>query len=161
VIPVSRGGIDTAATKIALRRVAEGQIVGMFPEGRINMSDRLFLPVRPGAAVVAIKSAGVVVPCYIQGAPYRKVAWSPLFMPARVRVKFGEPIDSAPYAARIAQGETESEVANELLLRTLRVMAELAGQPAFPVELAGRVWKPSEAELAAAMEEADRREQRR
>src|SRR5689334_17006555 len=55
VIPVNRGGIDTAATKIALRHVREGGVIGMFPEGRINTTDDLFIPVRPGAALVAIK----------------------------------------------------------------------------------------------------------
>src|SRR4029453_12954977 len=49
VIPVGRGGIDTAATKTALRIVESGGLVGMFPEGRINMTDGLFFPLRPGA----------------------------------------------------------------------------------------------------------------
>ena len=161
VIPVTRGGIDTAATKVAMRRVSEGQIVGMFPEGRINMTDRLFLPARPGAAAVAIKSGGVLVPCFIQGAPYRKVAWSPIFMPTRVRVKYGEPIDAAPYMARVEAGEDETAVTNELLIRTMQAMAALAGEPDFTIELAGRVWKPTDAELAAAIEEGERRHRRK
>ena len=161
VIPVTRGGIDTAATKVAMRRVSDGQIVGMFPEGRINMTDELFLPGRPGAAVVAIKGGGVIVPCFIHGAPYRRTAASPFFMSARVRVKYGEPIDAAPYAERIAQGEDEAVVAAELLLRTMQAMAVLAGQPDFQPQLAGRVWKPSEAELAAAIEEGERRHRRK
>jgi 1-acyl-sn-glycerol-3-phosphate acyltransferase len=161
VIPVNRGGIDTAATKIAMRRVSQGQVVGMFPEGRINMSERLFLPGRPGAATVAIKARGVLVPCYIHGAPYRKVAWSPFLMPATVRVKFGQVIDATPYADRIDQGEDETSVANELLLRVMKAMAELAGQPDFIPELAGRQWKPTAEELAAAMEEQELRLKRR
>jgi 1-acyl-sn-glycerol-3-phosphate acyltransferase len=161
VIPVNRGGIDTAATKIAIRKVSLGQVVGMFPEGRINMSERLFLPGRPGAAMVAIKSRGAIVPCYIQGAPYWKVAWSPFFMPATVRVKYGEVIDSDLYADRVEAGEDEMVVAAELLMRIMKAMAVLAGQPDFEPELAGRNWKPTAEELAAAMEEQERRLKRR
>ena len=50
VITTSRTGIDTAAIKQAIRYAAEGGLVGMFPEGRINRTDQLLLPVRSGAA---------------------------------------------------------------------------------------------------------------
>ena len=39
-ISVNRGGIDTAATKMAIRCTQEGGLVGLFPEGRINTTDR-------------------------------------------------------------------------------------------------------------------------
>ena len=58
VIPVGRGGIDTAATKLAIRRAQEGGLVGMFPEGRINETEQLLLPGRPGAALVALQGPG-------------------------------------------------------------------------------------------------------
>ena len=43
----------------------------MLPEGRINTTDEFMLPVRPGAIVVALKAGAPIVPCYIEGAPYR------------------------------------------------------------------------------------------
>src|SRR5688500_14061478 len=42
-IPVGRGGIDTAATKIAIRWAADGGLMGMLPEGRINVTDQFML----------------------------------------------------------------------------------------------------------------------
>jgi 1-acyl-sn-glycerol-3-phosphate acyltransferase len=141
VIPVNRGGIDTAATKLALRYVRNGGIVGMFPEGRINRTDQLFISVRPGAALVAIKTRAIVLPCYLQGSPYGGTALSPLFMSAHVRLQYGETIDAADYADRIAAGEDEATLTRELLLRSLRAIAKLAGQENFEPELAGRVWK--------------------
>ena len=47
-IPVNRRGVDTAATKLAIRYASQGDLVGLFPEGRINDTDRLLLPGRPG-----------------------------------------------------------------------------------------------------------------
>ena len=43
----------------------EGELVGMFPEGRINTTDQLLLPGRSGAALIALKARAPVVPCYI------------------------------------------------------------------------------------------------
>jgi 1-acyl-sn-glycerol-3-phosphate acyltransferase len=161
VIPVNRGGIDTAATRLALRYVRQGGIVGMFPEGRINMTENLFLPGRPGAALVAIKTRAMVIPCYIEGAPYHKTAWSPLLMPAHVKVYYGSPIDSAPFADRIAAGEDETAVTAELLLTTMKALACLAGRPDFEPQLAGRKWKPTEAQIAADVAENESRRKSR
>jgi 1-acyl-sn-glycerol-3-phosphate acyltransferase len=140
VIPVNRGGIDTAATKQALRYVQAGGVIGMFPEGRINKTDQLFMPVRLGAALVAIKTRAIVLPCYLTGSPYGGTAISPFFMPARVTVRYGETIDAADFAERIAAGENESAVTRELLTRSMQSIARLAGQPEFQAEFAGREW---------------------
>jgi 1-acyl-sn-glycerol-3-phosphate acyltransferase len=153
VIPTNRGGIDTAATKGAIRIVSRGGLMGMLPEGRINMTDEILLPARPGAALVALKAKALIVPCFIRGAPYRRHAWSPFFMPARVEITFGEPIDLSEFHER----EGESGVVQEIMHRVLRALATLGGQPTFEPKLAGRNWKPSQEELNAAMDEADRR----
>src|SRR4051812_37039369 len=95
VIPVNRGGIDTAAIRLALRYVKDGGVIGMFPEGRINTTDKLFIAVRPGSALIAIKTRAIVLPCHLQNSPFGGTAWSPLFMPAKVTVQYAEPIDAA------------------------------------------------------------------
>lgn len=149
VIPVSRGGIDTAATKTAIRFASAGELVGMFPEGRINMTDELLLPGRPGVALIALKAKVPILPCYIEGSPYRGTAWSPFLMRARVKLHVGELIDLSEYYGR----EQEDGVLAEITLRCLKAIAELAGQPNFEPKMAGRNWKPTseqiEADLAA------------
>jgi 1-acyl-sn-glycerol-3-phosphate acyltransferase len=145
VIPVNRGGIDTAATKQALRYVQAGGVIGMFPEGRINQTDQLFISVRPGAAVVAIKTRAIVLPCYLTGSPYGGTAASPLFMPARVKLQYGETIDAAHYADRIAAGEDEAAVIRELLMRSLQAISQLAGPRKFELNFAGRDWNKKKA----------------
>lgn len=155
VIPVSRGGIDTAATKAAIRMAAGGEVVGMLPEGRINMGEDLLLAARPGAALVALKANVPIIPCYIQGAPYRRYPWSPFIMPARVEVWFGEPIDVEPW-----RENGDDAAARQLTIHALKAIAALADQPEFEPQLAGRSWKPTEAELNAAYAAQDEREQR-
>jgi 1-acyl-sn-glycerol-3-phosphate acyltransferase len=154
VIPVGRGGTDTAALKSAMRIVAAGGFVGMLPEGRINMTTDLLLPARPGAALVALKSAPVVVPCYIEGAPYRRYPWSPFLMPAHVKVQIGKPIDLTEFQ----KTDTQSDDVPGALEKMLKGIATLAGRPGFVPQLAGRVWKPTAAELEIAMADADRRQ---
>jgi 1-acyl-sn-glycerol-3-phosphate acyltransferase len=143
-IPTNRAGIDTAATKAAIRYAMQGEWVGMLPEGRINMTDELLLPGRPGAVVVALKARVPILPCYIDGAPYAATATSPFLMRAKVTVHFGELIDLSPYYDRT----DEEGLAGELMLRVLAAIAALAGQPDFQPRLAGRRWRPNAAELS-------------
>jgi 1-acyl-sn-glycerol-3-phosphate acyltransferase len=92
VIPTNRSGLDLNATKLAMEVARQGRLVGMFPEGRINLTFAPLLPIRAGAAMVAVKTEVPVIPIYIEGSPYRRTVWSPLLMPARVRITFGKPI---------------------------------------------------------------------
>lgn len=153
VIPVRRSGVDTAATKSAIRLARNGGLIGMFPEGRINMTDRFLLPCRPGAALIALHAGVPLVPCYIEGSPYDRYPWSPLLMPARVRVRVGEAMEVGPFAAI----EPREATAVALIKACLQQIAALAGQEAFAVELAGRNWRPTQAELEADMAAARRR----
>ncbi len=136
-IPVGRGGIDTAATKMAIRYAEEGELVALFPEGRINVGRELLMPGRPGAALIALKARVPVVPCYCSGVRYDGTMLGALRTPARVRTVIGAPIDLSAYYGR----EGEREVLEELTLQFLRAIAGLAGRPDFEPGLAGRFYK--------------------
>ncbi len=69
-IPTHRAGMDTAAIKMAIRYAQNGGLVGMFPEGRINTTERFMISGRPGVALIALKARVPVIPCYIEGSPY-------------------------------------------------------------------------------------------
>ena len=156
VIPISRGGVDTGGTRAAIQLAAAGGLVGMFPEGRINMTEDFMLPGRPGAALVALKARAKIVPCYVAGSPYDRKPWSPFFMPARVTVRFGEPLDLSEYFGR----EQEAGVLEEIILKTLAALAALAGQADHQPRIAGRNWKPTSEELEADMAASVRRRNR-
>ena len=99
-IPVGRRGVDTAATKQAIRLASDGRLVGIFPEGRINTTEDLLLPCRPGVASIALKARVPIVPVYIAGAPYNGSALGSFMMPAKVRVSIGQPLDLSQYFDR-------------------------------------------------------------
>ena len=145
VIPTGRAGVDTAATKAALRIASAGGLVGMFPEGRINETSERMLSVRPGAALVALKARVPIVPIYIAGAPYCGFSWSPLLMTARVEVRFGEPLDLTDYFGR----EGEAGVLEEVMRRWFAEIARLAGWSDLELQMAGRHWKLEEEAAAA------------
>jgi 1-acyl-sn-glycerol-3-phosphate acyltransferase len=136
-IPVNRGGIDTAATKMAIRYAQEGGLVGLFPEGRINLTDELLLPGRPGAALIALRARVPVVPCYVEGAPYDGTALGSFIMTAKAKVRIGKPIDLSRYIAR----ENDKTVLEDLTRLFLREIAKLAGVDDFQPQLAGKNWK--------------------
>lgn len=139
-IPVSRGGIDTKATKIAIRYAQSGGLVGMFPEGRINRTNDVLLPGRPGAALIALRAKVPVIPLYVDGSPYDGTTFGCLFMSARVRLTIGRPIDLSAHYERAADRETQQTVT----LQFLREIAKLAGQPEFQPNLAGRRYRETE-----------------
>jgi len=137
-IRVNRGGIDTAATKAAIRLAKAGGLVALFPEGRINTTDQVLLPGRPGAAMIALRARVPIVPCYVTGSPNDGTFWGFLFMPAKVRLEVGRPIDTRPFWDRAS----EREAAEELTRIFLREMAALAGVADFEPRLAGRFYRP-------------------
>jgi 1-acyl-sn-glycerol-3-phosphate acyltransferase len=150
VIPVNRGGTDTAATKAAIRYAENGELVGLFPEGRINDTDAVLLPGRPGVAMIALRARVPVLPCYLHGSPYNGTEWGQFVMPAKVTLVIGEPID----ISRFYDQEPDKPVLEELTKIFLTEMAKLAGAKDFVPELAGRFYKPGrEAQpVAAAVE---------
>jgi 1-acyl-sn-glycerol-3-phosphate acyltransferase len=139
-IPVNRGGIDTAATRHAIRIAKSGELVGMFPEGRINTTQEVLLPGRPGAALVALKAQVPVIPCYVQDAPYNGTALGSFLMRGKAKVKIGKPID----ISRFYDSYDDREVQQELTKRFLTEIARLAGAENFEPKLAGKNWKPAE-----------------
>ena len=139
-IPVSRGGIDTKATKMAIRYAQQGGVVGMFPEGRINKTGDVLLPGRPGAAMIALRARVPIVPMHVNGSPFDGTIFGCLFMAARVRLTIGKPIDLSPWY----DCGDQRDVQQTITLRMLKEIANLAGQPDFEPRLAGRNYREPE-----------------
>jgi 1-acyl-sn-glycerol-3-phosphate acyltransferase len=106
IIDVDRIAGDPAAAREALRELAQGGSVGIFPEGGLERPPRQLIPFEPGVGLIIKKSRAIVVPVVIDGTPQVDPAFASLWHPSRSRVTFHEPInyeDSGLGAKDIAQ----------------------------------------------------------
>ena len=90
--PVDRGARETSSVRAALRHLKEGQVLGIFPEGRIAETDDL-LPFQNGVASMAIKMKVPVYPAYLDGTQRRKSMITSFLFPNRATLAFGPPVE--------------------------------------------------------------------
>jgi 1-acyl-sn-glycerol-3-phosphate acyltransferase len=113
----------------ARRLVEQGELVGIFPEGRRSRSGWMEERLREGAARLAWETGAPLVPATITGA-FR--AW-PYFRAvpglAHIRVRYHDPIDSTLYRAR------PREEATGALLTELRRRVERTLMPGVKADL--------------------------
>jgi 1-acyl-sn-glycerol-3-phosphate acyltransferase len=94
-----RRGKGRLAYERAKALVEAGQVVGLFPEGKRSSTGWMEPSLREGAARLAFETGAPLVPATIAGA-FRAWPYSQsLPRPARIRVRFHEPIDPIPYRA--------------------------------------------------------------
>ena len=90
-IPVDRSGRDLTATRAALRTLAEGRVLGVFPEGRIEKTREL-IPFQTGVAMMAIKTGVPVYPAYINGTQRGMSMVRAFLTPSEATLSFGPPV---------------------------------------------------------------------
>jgi len=113
-IPVDRGGGDRTSLRTSLHRLAEGRVVGIFPEGGIRAGEHSILngaPMKQGLALLGILSAEPVIPCALIGTDrlYRPLAW--LHRP-KIHLLIGEAVEPPKPDAR--QTGARERFANDL-----------------------------------------------
>jgi 1-acyl-sn-glycerol-3-phosphate acyltransferase len=119
--PVDRTGSDAGALRLALRLLAEGRALLVFPEGTRGTGGRLG-PARPGAGMLAALSGAPVLPVYVRGSDRALPRGAVVPRPARVTVTFGQPM-------RFARGRGKGryqEISDEIMAAIGRLMAEAA-----------------------------------
>lgn len=89
--PVDRGHNDLGAVRTALKLVAEGHALALFPQGT-RSRDNSRTPMLTGVSIIALRSSAPVIPAYIDG-PYR------LFR--RTQVSFGKPVSFEGLGPRV------------------------------------------------------------
>jgi 1-acyl-sn-glycerol-3-phosphate acyltransferase len=136
MIPVGRKGVDTQATKRAIREAASGRLVLMFPEGRLNTTSDLMQSCRPGAVLAAIRAGVPIVPFYLEDITFTNTVLNPFVSRARVKLSVGEPID----VVELSQGKTDKQTLGEILQICLQEIAKLAGEVDWESQVAGRNW---------------------
>jgi 1-acyl-sn-glycerol-3-phosphate acyltransferase len=117
-VPVCRNGRDTGAALRGLRRLREGYLLCIFPEGNLSgVAKNRLRAGKHGAALLALRSRAPVYPAYIAGGPRTKKLllawlWPP---PGRVHVVFGPAIDLSAYYDRPRTRQVLEEVTAVLM----------------------------------------------
>lgn len=121
--PVRRYQIDPQAVRIALRRLAQGHGVGIYPEGERSWDGRL-QPLRLGSIRLILKAGVPVVPCVIQGSYEAWPRWDRRFVPWPVRIAFGEPISFPKLDDRHQRAMRTPETADRILQAFRELLSE-------------------------------------
>ena len=120
-IPATRTGQDLAATRDAIRRLEEGLLVGIFPQGRIERPDQDNRP-RSGITLLAVHSRAPVIPVHISGTRHSEsTAWSYLRR-HKARVRYGRPVDLSEFYGRPIDRQTRERIA-ELIWSRIQELA--------------------------------------
>jgi 1-acyl-sn-glycerol-3-phosphate acyltransferase len=99
-IPIVRGGADTQALDIAIRELAAGACIGMFPEGTISRGTRLRARSGAGRLALAVPEARIVCAAVQGTVDIIRVPKRP-----SIRVEF-----FAPSSGQARPGESASEL---------------------------------------------------
>jgi 1-acyl-sn-glycerol-3-phosphate acyltransferase len=98
VMPINREAASTASLREAIRRLDHGFYVGIFPEGT-RTRDGHVGELKPGFLALLRRTDVPVIPVGVAGAFEAFPKGSPLPLPGRIRVVFGEPFDREQLAA--------------------------------------------------------------
>lgn len=92
---VRRGLADVGSVKACLARLQRGDVLVIFPEGRVVQEDDLG-PFHPGAAFVALRAGVPAVPVALRGVARMWPLGARWPRPSRLLVRIGEPIAPQP-----------------------------------------------------------------
>lgn len=90
-IPIDLDGMGLAGIRESLRRLKDGGVVVVFPEGT-RSPDGKIAPFKPGFVPLAVRSRASVLPCAIEGAHGCWPRGRKFPRLGRIRVHFGPPI---------------------------------------------------------------------
>ncbi len=123
--PVSRGSADKKAIRTAMRVLASGGGLCVFPEGGRGPGEHTILPGEVGVAMLAARSGAPVIPMGLIGASRCLPKGRPLFLPRACEVRIGKAL-----ALETLRGERVRRA--EMEAATYEIMgaiAELLGKP--------------------------------
>lgn len=91
-IPVERGGNTKPALAAARQALERGEVVALFPQGRIHLAHEPPVQLRPGIVHLAKFSGAPVYPLYIDGIRGAGQTLGAVFLRSRVRVTVFPPL---------------------------------------------------------------------
>lgn len=115
--PVRRDRPQPSTIKEAVRRLKNGELIVMFPEGGRSAGGSI-LDAKRGVAVIAALSRVPVVPALVRGTDASLPVGGRLLRPAKITVTFGKPLE-------VAKGETDKEYQERICADMMDTIKEL------------------------------------
>jgi 1-acyl-sn-glycerol-3-phosphate acyltransferase len=126
MVPIDRSDSDAAraALTTGIRVLAEGTLLGIYPEGTRSPDGRLYRG-KTGVARLALESGAVVIPCAMVNTEVIQPAGR-LFPKLRPRpgVRFGKPLDFSRYEGMSGDRFVERSMTDEIMYELM----QLSGQ---------------------------------
>jgi len=119
--PIDREGVGLSGIKESLKRLKQGEMVLIFPEGT-RTPDGHIAAFRPGFTALAVRAQASILPVGIDGAFQAWPRTRRFPRPGRIRVHFGRPIAPEQFA-----GRNERELLAEVERRVRECRARAAG----------------------------------
>lgn len=96
IIPVCFDSRDASALKTAIAHLAEGGVLGIFPEGAIERPPRQLRPFSGGLRLILSRSRATVVVAVIDPGQPAETAYAALFKPTHARLRYIARIEPGP-----------------------------------------------------------------
>ncbi|MDQ3151267.1 MAG: 1-acyl-sn-glycerol-3-phosphate acyltransferase [Actinomycetota bacterium] len=124
-VPIDRSSASAAQASLdtAVRLLAEGKLLGIYPEGTRSPDGRLYKG-KTGVARMALESGVPVIPVVMTGTDGVNPIGSTMWRPHPVKVRFGPPLDFSRYAGLAGDRFVERSVVDEIMYSLM----ELSGQ---------------------------------
>ncbi|MHA3021071.1 lysophospholipid acyltransferase family protein [Mycobacterium sp. BMJ-28] len=124
-VPIDRTDADSAqaALTTAQRILADGKLLGMYPEGTRSPDGRLYKG-KTGLARVALESGVPVIPVAMIGTDTVNPPGSKMWHFGRVEVRFGKPMDFSRFEGLAGNRFIERAVIDEVMYELMRLSGQ-------------------------------------
>ncbi|WP_299576847.1 1-acyl-sn-glycerol-3-phosphate acyltransferase [uncultured Williamsia sp.] len=124
-IPIDRTGADAAAGALiaARRKLEEGELMGMYPEGTRSPDGRLYKG-KTGLARIAMETGVPVIPVAMIGTDHLNPPGTVLPRPCRVTIRVGKPLDFSRFEGMNGNRFIERAVTDEIMYELMRLSGQ-------------------------------------
>ncbi|WP_430333045.1 lysophospholipid acyltransferase family protein [Rhodococcus sp. ACT016] len=121
-VPIDRTGASAAqdALDAGLRVLAQGKLLGIYPEGTRSPDGRLYKG-KTGMARLALESGVKVIPVAMIDTAKVNPIGSRMWKPAKVTIRIGEPIDFSRFEGMGGNRFVERAVTDEVMYKLMRL----------------------------------------